>query len=394
VNGVEVLAGAKVTLAPATNTYFSTPVVLERGANTVTIKATDLAGLSTTVTRTPITLNPELPGFIVALPADNSYRTATGAVTASGTANAAFNSVNAAGTAVTPSAGNWTTAAMSTLSGFNYYEFSASGPGATTVSEKRTINTGATYAQAAITSPAADIATNTASVTVAGNIPSANPTPQISINGAAFTSVSTYAGGNFSHNVPLVQGLNTVKIFTSNGTTATAVRNIVYDTAPPELIIQADSKPMPTFISGSLEPSAKMTSINATLDGAPVAIPLSRTSFEPYDQSGAVIWKADLSGYAYDAIGFSAVDPAGNTATLAYKAGIPTGDVDGDGVVRLADALATLRHTAGTQLITDPDEYFAGDVGGLINGRTARDGVIDISDSYLILNKAYGLMTF
>jgi hypothetical protein len=85
---------------------------------------------------------------------------------------------------------------------------------------------------------------------------------------------------------------------------------------------------------------------------------------------------------------------------LPYTQGIPTGDIDGDGVVRLADALAALRHVAGTERInplgTDAEKtkFFQGDVGGLINGRAARDGVIDIADSVLILSKAYGLLTF
>jgi len=399
VDGVPVSDGAKVTLG-GNNTYFSVPVTLERDSNNVTVTATDLAGNSTTLSRS-VTLAPEKPGFTVTLPADNKFRTAVGTESASGTADPSFTTVIACGTST--AAGNWSATTPSIGTGFVSCQFTASGGGNTTVSEKRTFNTNGTYGLVAITYPATDIATKNASVTVSGSVTASASVPKISINGAAAKDVTfndagifgTYvpATGAFTYPVALVQGLNTIKII-SNTTTTAAVRNIIYDTTAPVMSIQADSKSMPTTISGSLEPSAKMSAITASLGGTPVIIPLSKITFEPNDQSGSVLWHADLASYGYDALSFTALDPALNDTTLAYAIGIPTGDVDGDGAVRLADALAALRHVAGTENITDPDKFFNGDVGGLIKGRAARDGVIDITDSVLILNKAYGLMAF
>ena len=71
----------------------------------------------------------------------------------------------------------------------------------------------------------------------------------------------------------------------------------------------------------------------------------------------------------------------------------------------LSPRLSTLRHNDPTTLglydvfdpinpITQAAKFFNGDVGGLIAGRAARDGVIDTTDSVLILNKAYGLIAF
>jgi hypothetical protein len=398
VNGVPVPVSARVTMT-GNNTYFSIPVTLVRGKNTVTIKAIDLAGNSTTITRGPIgseiILNPEIPGMTVALPADNSYMTAAGAVTANGTVDPTFTSVVAGGTAVTPAAGSWSTTAMNVSSGFGSYQFTASGGTNATVTEKRTINTGATFEQVAITSPAADLATNASSVLVSGSVPAGSLTPQISVDGAAAINVATYtsASGAFSHTVTLSsQGGHSVKVIAAGGTTA--VRNIIYDTVLPDLTIQADSKLMPTSITGTIEPSAKISAITASLGGTPVPIPVSAITFDPYDQMGTVMWHANLAPYAYDAISFTSVDPAGNSTTLSYKQGIPTGDIDGDGVVRLADALAALRHVAGTEAIIDSTKFFNGDVGGLVAGHASRDGIIDITDSVLILNKAYGLLAF
>lgn len=399
VNGVPVPATEMVSMA-GNNTYFSVPVTLVRGKNTVTVTATDLAGSSTTITRgstgNEITLTPEIPGMTVALPADNSYMTSAVAVTASGTVDTTFTAVNAAGTPVTPAAGVWSTSTMSVSAGFGSYQFTASGAGNATVTEKRTINTDAAFSPLAITSPAADLATNASSVVISGTVPTASPIPQILIDGVLpAVNVTTYdsVAGTFSHTVSLPsQGIHSVKVIAANGTTA--IRNIIYDTTLPDLTIQADSKPMPTTITGTIEPSATISAITASLGGTPVAIPASVVTFDAYDQSGAVTWHANLNGYAYDTISFTTLDPAGNPATLAYKQGIPTGDIDGDGSVRLADALASLRHVAGTENITDPIKFFNGDVGGLVKGRAARDGVIDIQDSVLILNKAYGLLAF
>jgi hypothetical protein len=66
------------------------------------------------------------------------------------------------------------------------------------------------------------------------------------------------------------------------------------------------------------------------------------------------------------------------------------GDINGDGVVDIADALLSLKagvgltHLSAVQLVR-------GDVGPLINNVPIGDGKIDIEDSILILRKAVGL---
>lgn len=391
VNGIPVSAEAQVAMT-GNNTYFSIPVTLVRDSNTVTVIAADKAGNSTTFSRS-VALAPEKPGFSVSLPADNKFKTTVSAESASGTADPAYNSVVACGSSVVPAAGEWNATTPSIGAGFVSCQFTAS-DGVSTVSEKRTFNTNGNYNLVAITTPATDIATNTSNIAISGFVAIDAATPQIQVNSGAVSSVNGYtpSTGIFTANpVTLSPGINTVKII-SNGTTA--LRNIIYDNLAPALTVRADSKSMPSKIYGSLEPSAKISAITATLGGAPVVIPLSKIAFDPYDQSGAVVWSADLNGYTYDSISFTALDPAGNSTNLAYKQGIPTGDIDGDGSVRLADALAALRHVAGTESIVDPDQLFNGDVGALVNGRASRDGTVDIVDSVLILNKAYGLLSF
>jgi len=68
-----------------------------------------------------------------------------------------------------------------------------------------------------------------------------------------------------------------------------------------------------------------------------------------------------------------------------------SGDVDGDGAVRLADALRVLRAAAGTEPLTPPQN----DACDLAGGRPVLltpDGVCDVIDAVMILRKAYGLL--
>ena len=70
-----------------------------------------------------------------------------------------------------------------------------------------------------------------------------------------------------------------------------------------------------------------------------------------------------------------------------------SGDVDNDGVVRLADALLVLRYIAGTQSLSFTELYDC-DVFGGGGPLPSRDGLCEITDCVLILNKAYGQIDF
>lgn len=88
---------------------------------------------------------------------------------------------------------------------------------------------------------------------------------------------------------------------------------------------------------------------------------------------------------------FVAVSLVAVAATISSAA--VSGDVDDDGVVRLADTLLILRHLVGTQPLTSPQLY-ACDVAGNGSPLPAPDGGCDIVDAVTILNKAFGLIGF
>jgi len=80
-------------------------------------------------------------------------------------------------------------------------------------------------------------------------------------------------------------------------------------------------------------------------------------------------------------------------ASAANSFAFVSGDVDDDGVVRLADTLLVLRHIVGTQSLTS-FQRFVCDVAGGGFPLPAPDGLCDILDAVMIMNKASGAISF
>ena len=85
--------------------------------------------------------------------------------------------------------------------------------------------------------------------------------------------------------------------------------------------------------------------------------------------------------------------------TINYSYGGPiirlrcSGDMNGDGIVDVADALKLLKIAAGLVAAT-PDDLIQGDVAPFVNGKPQPDGRIDIGDVIIILRKAARLATW
>jgi hypothetical protein len=85
----------------------------------------------------------------------------------------------------------------------------------------------------------------------------------------------------------------------------------------------------------------------------------------------------------------------GATGSPGVVAGGSTGDgdVNGDGMITVADALATLRIASGLDALT-PTSTTHGDVAPLSGGKPTQDGRITVADALLILQKSVGLATW
>lgn len=112
--------------------------------------------------------------------------------------------------------------------------------------------------------------------------------------------------------------------------------------------------------------------------------------------SDPAAYEWDLSSLVAGTYYIYAMIDDGTTVISAYAPGplvksSCTGDVNGDGIIDLADALKALRIAAGIDTPTAP-ELSRGDVAPLVGGVPQPDGKIDIADVLVILKKAVGLV--
>jgi 2',3'-cyclic-nucleotide 2'-phosphodiesterase (5'-nucleotidase family) len=93
----------------------------------------------------------------------------------------------------------------------------------------------------------------------------------------------------------------------------------------------------------------------------------------------------EVDGVEYEHIVQGYEDPygEGRIVIIDYEQSDTLGDVNGDGVIDMADALLVMRHTMGVDEIAEPNLPFA-DVNG--------DGVVDMADALLITRYVMGLI--
>ena len=101
-----------------------------------------------------------------------------------------------------------------------------------------------------------------------------------------------------------------------------------------------------------------------------------------YDSTG------NESGYSNE-VSMTTPTTSGTTTVTINTAAVSSGDLNGDGVVNVADALLALQIATGQIPVTSID-LARGDVAPLVNGKPLPDGKITIADALIILQKAVG----
>jgi hypothetical protein len=400
VNGVAIAATAKLQLN-TTQTYYSFPATLIRGANTVTVTATDKSGNATSMVRN-VTFAPELSAFTVTTPADNIYVTGLASIDFTGTVDVNTTTVEVDGFAATvnPVTKTWSVNIPIRGNLVSYEAVATPTGNATPLAIKRAVSNSSSFAEVAITSPHEDQVINAASnpVTISGKVSATGVTSLTAqIDNAAPANITPAGDGTFSFQASLSgEQVHVIKVaVTANGQASTAVRNIIYDTTPPSFSITSDTLPVPTTLQGNVEPSSTIT-VSAQSGGSPLTIPASVITYDAYNAANnGIVWHANLAGYSYDAgtLQFQVTDLAGNVTNKTYVAGVPSGDTDGDGTVRQTDAIMILRHLAGISALNTAQQARA-DVGPLLNGKANPNGQIDVFDALLVMRKYLGLQTW
>jgi hypothetical protein len=270
------------------DTSFSAPVTLSAGPNTIVTIATDLAGNSSSDTRT-ITLDTMLPGLIVTYPADNSVTNSI-TTTVTGTVDGAVQSALVSlGTSTFPATivGNVFSSPSITLApGMNTITIDATDLAGNATTVKRTITFDDVAPALYITDPVQDLATNLSSYPLQGTTDT-NVTVSIDFDGSVFQP--QVIEGTFTQALTFSAEKTydiTVTATDQLGNTSTATRNIIYDKTPATFTIDPFVTPTnknSQTIGGTIESGATLLVTCPTATVGSVTYPTDTT------------WQAGLS---------------------------------------------------------------------------------------------------
>ena len=362
-----------------TDGSFTVPTVLLPGSNTVSVKATDAAGNTATQT-TGIVFTRDATRISVTEPADGAVVTAP-LLVFQGTVDRAA-TVSAGGVPAPVNGGAWS-AQVNLSPGMNTVEIAATDAAGAVSKVKRTVFLDTAAVDLEIASPGQDAAVNAGSLITVKT--SASGSLGYTFNAISGTAPVSGGAATFPDQLRRAGDLSPGCLrHRYLGSTATTVRNFVFDTTPPAFTMNAASG-VPASVNGTVEP------------GASVAV---------YDKTGAAgtavvtggTWNAALTaGYDPGSLVAAATDAAGNVSVKALNPALPDGDMNGDGIVTAADALIAMKIYMGLLKPTAKELalYLAHEnVAPLIGGKPTRDGVIDLADALLILRRAVGQITW
>jgi pseudomonalisin len=203
------------------------------------------------------------------------------------------------------------------------------------------------------------------------------------------------AGTGFTASLNLVAGPNTIDITATDraGNSSTLKRSITFDNSAPALSVA-----YPVQDISTVRDSVTLTgSVSDSYSGVTVSIFVNGRTWAPLVAGdGSFSQVIDLPTNTTYAVVVTATDRAGNAATVQRniaKIAPLLGDLDGDGVVGMGDALIALRISVGIQAASAED-LRRGDVAPLSQGAPAPDGTIDLADALILLKKTVGLVAW
>ncbi|HJV36669.1 S8 family serine peptidase [Geomonas sp.] len=351
-----------------------------------------VAGRNATITVTSPDVAPTLA--VSTLP--NGAVTSSGTLNITGTVTSAngIRSVTVNGTGVSVAADGSFSTAITLAEGPNTIAVEATDNLGSTSTDTRTIILDTAAPAVSLSVPADNSVTAQPLLTVTGSVSDANIASVSAAVGDSAPLAATLIGNSFTVTVTLAQGSNNVVIVATDraGNSSTTKRTVTLDTTRPQLAVTDPNQDITTYDSSYL---LKGTVTDDTT--ALVTITVDGTTYRPaVAADGSFQQQIAFSAEKTYAIVVVATDGPGNSATvqrnIIYKrAG--TGDLNGDGTVNLADALAALQIAIGRHTAT-PEQLQRGDVAPLVSGTPHPDGVIDAGDALLILEKVVNLITW
>lgn len=267
-----------------------------------------------------------------------------------------------------------------------------------TYSDVRTVIYDPDAPKITINSPSnSDYKTNLSGVTITGMIDK-ECSVAIHVSGGgleqSFSNVPvSYLPGsdnNYAFTLPiegLALGPNTIEVTATSNANQQSTKSITvtYDNQKPLLDVTSPAGDVRAG-QGGIVISGTTSDLQT---GVTITITKDLETYQPQVVNGSFSQAIPLTDKGMYTIAVKASDGAGNETIVKRRVinGTPTGDVDGDGYVTIADALLALQVSVG--LKQQLDSYLVeGDIGPQKNGVPAPDWKIDISDVVLILRKA------
>jgi uncharacterized delta-60 repeat protein len=230
--------------------------------------------------------------------------------------------------------------------------------------------------------------TNQSFFTATGKV-SSRSSLTMSVNGASLQSLLV-SDGNFSGSGYLEEGMNTVEFAAElEGRGSRVKRTVTFAPGKPVAAItfpaeDARTEQQQILLSGL---AATDASVVLEVDGATIT---------PAVQGGAFQQQIALSHPGLIPVVATVTDNGGNSSVVRrniVKMQRVMGDLNGDGLVNIQDAMTVLRMAVGLDQVT-PEALAHADVAPLVNGVPHPDGKIDVGDVLIILRKVVGLVDF
>ena len=285
-------------------------------------------------------------------------------------------------------------AVLTLVDGANTITVVATDNAGNATSSQRTVNLDRTAPVLTLSQPADNSATALELAEINGTVDDPNAVIMARVNNGIPTA-TTMDGSAFSVSFGLVPGLNTVDITATDlaGNSSDLKRSITYDPGKPALSVDKPAQDIGTIqknlpLSGSVSDSYSSVAVSIAVNG--------QTYTPVVASDGSFSQIIDLPLNATYAVVVTANNQAGGTASVQRNiVKMTPGDLNGDGVVDISDALLALRIAVGiVSLSPSADEFVRGDVAPLTGGVPTPDGAITVADALLILKRAVGLVTW
>jgi RHS repeat-associated protein len=264
VNGVNVPVGE--------NGSFTATVLVNEGANAITVVATDGATNESTASRN-VVRDSQAPVVTIAAPADGSLTNLT-SVSVSGTvtdASAVTLSVNGV-TIPVDASGNFAGQVPLGAEGPNTITFTATDAAGNSASPAVTVRRDSEAPVLNVTSPADNSITKTNTASIAGSVYDATPVT-VNVNGAPVVVDGT---GALSGSVTLAEGANIITVVATDGAgnSANQIRRVTLDTEAPVITISAPSNgaSVTTETVATSGTVADATATTLTVNGSPFVL--------------------------------------------------------------------------------------------------------------------------